>query len=39
VNGETETRRRRKMMNGDVIGFRGDQFHLQLTTNSEGPLA
>jgi hypothetical protein len=27
------------MMNGDVIGFRGDQFQLQLTTNSEGPLA
>ena len=39
VNGETETRRRRKMMNGDVIGFRGDKFQLQLTTNSEGPLA
>jgi ribosome-associated protein len=36
VNGETETRRRRKMMNGDVIGFRGDQFHLQLATNSKG---
>ena len=36
VNGETETRRRRKMMNGDVIGFRGDQFHLQLATNSNG---
>ena len=35
VNGETETRRRRKMMNGDVIGFCGDQFQLQLTTNSE----
>ena len=39
VNGETETRRRRKMMNGDVIGFCGDQFQLQLTTNSEGPVA
>ena len=36
VNGETETRRRRKMMNGDVIGFRGDQFHLQLATTLEG---
>ena len=35
VNGETETRRRRKMMNGDVIGFRGDQFHLQLSTHTE----
>jgi ribosome-associated protein YbcJ (S4-like RNA binding protein) len=36
VNGETETRRRRKMMNGDVIGFRGDEFHLQLATNTQG---
>lgn len=36
VNGETETRRRRKMVNGDVIGFRGDQFHLQLATKLEG---
>ena len=36
VNGETETRRRRKMMNGDVIGFRGEQFHLQLATNTNG---
>ena len=36
VNGETETRRRRKMMNGDVIGFRGDGFHLQLATNTQG---
>jgi ribosome-associated protein len=36
VNGKTETRRRRKMMDGDVIGFRGVQFHLQLATNTEG---
>ena len=36
VNGEIETRRRRKMMNGDVIGFRGDEFHLQLATNTQG---
>ena len=36
VNGETETQRRRKMMNGDVIGFRGNQFHLQLATNTNG---
>jgi ribosome-associated protein YbcJ (S4-like RNA binding protein) len=36
VNGETEPRRRRKMMNGDVIGFRGDGFHLQLATNTQG---
>ena len=39
VNGETETRRRRKMMNGDVIGFRGDQFHLQLAISTNGPAA
>ena len=36
VNGETETRRGRKMMSGDVIGFRGDEFHLQLATNTQG---
>ncbi len=32
VNGDTETRRRRKMMGGDVIGFRGEQFQLRLGT-------
>ena len=37
VNGETETRRRRKMMNGDVIGFRGEAFHLQLATHTQSP--
>jgi ribosome-associated protein len=30
VNGETETRRRRKMLNGDVIEFRGEQLQLRL---------
>lgn len=30
VNGEIETRRRRKMLNGDVIEFRGDQLQLKL---------
>ena len=30
VNGEVETRRRRKMLNGDVIEFRGDQLKLKL---------
>ena len=30
VNGETETRRRRKMMSGDVIEFRGDSLELRL---------
>jgi ribosome-associated protein len=30
VNGEIETRRRRKMANGDVIEFRGDRLQLRL---------
>jgi ribosome-associated protein len=30
VNGEIETRRRRKMLSGDVIEFRGDQLQVQL---------
>lgn len=30
VNGETETRRRRKMKGGDVIEFRGDSLELRL---------
>ena len=30
VNSEIETRRRRKMMSGDVIGFRGEQFQLSM---------
>ena len=30
VNGEIETRRRRKMLSGDVIEFRGDRLQVQL---------
>lgn len=30
VNGETETRRRRKMHSGDIIEFRGERFTLHL---------
>ena len=30
VNGEIETRRRRKMRSGDTIEFRGDQLQVQL---------
>lgn len=30
VNGEVETRKRRKMLNGDVIGVGGEEFVLQL---------
>tara|TARA_R110000823_G_scaffold295738_3_gene415577 strand:- start:27606 stop:27818 length:213 start_codon:yes stop_codon:yes gene_type:complete len=29
VNGEIETRRRRKMLSGDTIEFRGEQLKLQ----------
>jgi len=34
VNGETETRRRRKMVAGDVIGFRGEELRLKLETGA-----
>ena len=30
VNGEIETRRRKKMMDGDKIEFRGETFQLRL---------
>ena len=30
VNGEIETRRRKKMVNGDVIEFRGEKLQLRL---------
>lgn len=30
VNGEIETRRSRKMVGGDVIGFRGEELRLKL---------
>jgi len=30
VNGEIDTRRRRKMVSGDVIEFRGERFQLRL---------
>ncbi|WP_426415196.1 RNA-binding S4 domain-containing protein [Aestuariirhabdus sp. LZHN29] len=30
VNGEVETRKRRKMMSGDVLEFHGEQFTLKL---------
>jgi len=32
VNGEIEIRRRRKMIGGDVIGFRGERLQLSLRT-------
>ncbi len=30
VNGEVETRRRRKMVDGDIIEFRGERLQLRL---------
>jgi ribosome-associated protein len=30
VNGEVETRRRKKIVNGDVIEFRGEQLQMRL---------
>ncbi len=30
VNGETETRRRKKIVDGDVIEFRGEQLQVKL---------
>ena len=30
VNGEVETRRRRNMLNADIIEFRGERLHLKL---------
>ncbi|PLW70629.1 RNA-binding S4 domain-containing protein [Pseudohalioglobus lutimaris] len=30
VNGAVETRRRKKIMNGDVIDFRGEKLHMRL---------
>ena len=29
VNGAVETRRRKKMVSGDIIGFRGEQLQLK----------
>lgn len=30
VNGATETRRRKKIVDGDIIGFRGDTLQIKL---------
>ncbi len=39
VNGEIETRKRRKIIAGDFIEFAGDQMHIQLQkTDIQGPL-
>ena len=37
VNGDVETRRRRKMLSGDIIGFRGEEILLRLTLADSEP--
>ena len=37
VNGEVETRRRRKMLSGDIIGFRGEEILLTLAAADSDP--
>jgi ribosome-associated protein len=37
VNGDVETRRRRKMLSGDIIGFRGEEILLTLAADDSAP--
>ena len=37
VNGDVETRRRRKMLSGDIIGFRGEEILLTLGAADSDP--
>ena len=37
VNGNVETRRRRKMLSGDIIGFRGEEILLTLAAADSDP--
>ncbi|MDA7582267.1 RNA-binding S4 domain-containing protein [Luminiphilus sp.] len=37
VNGDVETRRRRKMLSGDIIGFRGEEILLTLAPADSDP--
>ena len=37
VNGDVETRRRRKMVSGDIIGFRGEEILLTLAAADSAP--
>ena len=37
VNGDVETRRRRKMLSGDIIGFRGEEILLTLVAEDSAP--
>ena len=36
VNGETETRKRRKIVSGDIVSFAGDKIRIQIPNSSEG---
>lgn len=36
VNGQIETRRRKKILNGDVIAFGGETLKMQLVSGNEG---
>lgn len=36
VNGETETRKRRKIVSGDIVGFAGDKIRIQIPPSTEG---
>ncbi len=35
VNGEIETRKRRKIVAGDIVEFEGDKFQIQLNLSSK----
>ena len=37
VNCDVETRRRRKMLSGDIIGFRGEEILLTLAAEDSAP--
>ena len=36
VNGETETRKRKKIMSGDIVAFAGDEIRIQTAASTEG---
>lgn len=36
VNGATETRKRRKIVSGDIVGFAGDRMRIRTLPSREG---
>jgi ribosome-associated protein len=36
VNGETETRKRKKIMSGDIVAFAGDEIRVHTAASTEG---